>query len=44
MEKLNSPLLSDEDIWDEFLNSEVSKNFLDGLIEQAKEELQQQKK
>ena len=41
MEKLNSPLQSDEDIWDELLNSESSKQFLDMLIEQAKEELQQ---
>jgi hypothetical protein len=44
MEKLNSPLQCDEDIWDELFHSEASKQFLDRLIEQAKEELQQQTK
>jgi hypothetical protein len=39
-----SPLSNDEAIWDELLNSELSKQFLDRLIEQAKEEIQQQKK
>jgi hypothetical protein len=32
---------SDDDIWDELLHSEASQQFLDKLIQQAKEELNQ---
>ena len=39
-----SPLSNDENIWDELLNSEPSKQLLDKLIEQAKEEIKEQKK
>jgi hypothetical protein len=35
MEKHNSPLFSDEEIWDELLHSEASKKFLDDKIKEA---------
>jgi hypothetical protein len=41
MERLNLPLQSDEDIWDELLNSEASKKFLDDQIKEAEEQLKQ---
>jgi hypothetical protein len=42
MENLNSPLLSDDEIWDELLNSEESKKFLDEQIKEAEMLLNQQ--
>lgn len=39
-----SPLSPDEVLWDELLHSEASKKFLDRLIEQAQEELQQDRR
>jgi hypothetical protein len=41
MEKLNSPLQSNEEIWDELLNSEASRKFLDEQIKEAEELLKQ---
>jgi hypothetical protein len=41
MENLKSPLQSDEDIWDELLNSEESKQFLDEQIKEAEELLKE---
>lgn len=41
MEKSNLPLQSDEDIWDELLNSEASKKFLDEHIKEFEALLKQ---
>jgi hypothetical protein len=42
--KHNSPLFSDDEIWDELLNSEASKKFLDDQIKKAEELLKQSDK
>lgn len=39
-----SPLSSDEEIWDELLNSEASKRFLDEQVKKAEELLKQEQK
>ncbi len=39
-----SPLPSSEDIWDELLNSEASKRFLDEQVEKAEALLDQEQK
>lgn len=38
-----SPLPTDEEIWDELLNSEDSKKFLDEQIKEAEKLLEQEK-
>ncbi|ALF87493.1 hypothetical protein RSUY_11230 [Ralstonia solanacearum] len=37
-----SPLPTDEDIWEELLHSEASKQFLDKLIKKVQEFVEQQ--
>lgn len=37
-----SPLPADEEIWDELLNSEASKKFLDEQVKKAEELLKQE--
>lgn len=37
-----SPLPTSDDLWDELLHSEISKQFLDKLIQLADQELKQQ--
>ena len=39
-----SPLPTGEDIWDELLNSEASKRFLDEQVRKAEELLNQEQK
>jgi hypothetical protein len=39
-----SPLTTDEDIWDNLLNSEASKRFLDEQVKKAEELLDQKQK